>query len=183
MLVKNKLKTFEQFTVCFCWTTLVWTVSKAGCVRVLSRVRLSATPRTVILQALLSVGFSRQEYWNRLPFPSAGDLPNTGIKPASLESPAGGVRCFTPRATWGAQGIPFYSECLAQWLMWNIVSTKHMLDSYMNWKCWQALCPASPLELILQTPETQGLSPTPVFPVTRPPLPGLFLEPRKMRID
>ena len=34
------------------------------------------------------MGFSRQEYWSGLPFPSSGDLPDPGIKPASLESPA-----------------------------------------------------------------------------------------------
>ena len=41
------------------------------------------TPRTVACQALLSVGFSRQEYWSGLLFPSPGDLPNTGIEPRS----------------------------------------------------------------------------------------------------
>ena len=35
----------------------------------------------VDLQALLSVGFSRQEYWSGLPFPSPGDLPHSGIEP------------------------------------------------------------------------------------------------------
>jgi len=45
-------------------------------------------PQTVAHQAPLSVGFSRQEYWNRLPFPPPGDLPNPGIKPTSLASPA-----------------------------------------------------------------------------------------------
>ena len=38
-------------------------------------------PWTVAHQAPQSVGFSRQEYWNGLPFPSSGDLPNPGIKP------------------------------------------------------------------------------------------------------
>ena len=41
------------------------------------------TPWTVALQAPLSVGFSRQEYWSGLPFPSPGDLLNPGIEPAS----------------------------------------------------------------------------------------------------
>ena len=39
------------------------------------------TPRTVALQAPLSMGFPRQEYWSVLPFPSPGDLPNPGIDP------------------------------------------------------------------------------------------------------
>ena len=39
-------------------------------------------------QAPLSVGFSRQEYWRRVPCLSSGDLPNPGIEPTSPESPA-----------------------------------------------------------------------------------------------
>ena len=41
------------------------------------------TPWTVACQAPLSVGFSIQEYWSGLPFPSPGDLPDPGIKPRS----------------------------------------------------------------------------------------------------
>ena len=41
------------------------------------------TPWTVVYQGPLSMGFSRQEYWSGLPFPSPGDLPNPGIKPGS----------------------------------------------------------------------------------------------------
>ena len=51
-----------------------------------------ATPWTVAHQAPLSMGFSRQEYWSGLPFPSPGDLPDTGIKPVS---PALVCRFFT----------------------------------------------------------------------------------------
>ena len=42
-----------------------------------------ATPWTIAHQAPLSMGFSRQEYWSGLPFPSPGDLANPGIKPGS----------------------------------------------------------------------------------------------------
>ena len=49
----------------------------------LSRVRLFSTPWTVAYQAPWSMGFSRQEYWSGLPFPSPGDLPNPGIEPGS----------------------------------------------------------------------------------------------------
>ena len=42
------------------------------------------TSRTVALQASLSMGFSRQEYWGGLPFPSPGDLPKLGIEPGLL---------------------------------------------------------------------------------------------------
>ena len=50
----------------------------------LSRVRLLATPWTAAYQAPPSVGFSRQEYWSGLPFPSPEDLPNPDMEPRSL---------------------------------------------------------------------------------------------------
>ena len=49
----------------------------------LSHVRLFATPSTVAYQAPPSMGFSRQECWSGLPFPSPGDLPDPGIEPGS----------------------------------------------------------------------------------------------------
>ena len=49
-----------------------------------SNVQLCATLWTVAPQAHLSMGFSRQEYWNGLPCPPPEDLPNPGIKPTSL---------------------------------------------------------------------------------------------------
>ena len=49
----------------------------------LSCVQLFATPWTVIYQAPLSMEFSRKEYWSGLPFPSPGDLPDSGIEPTS----------------------------------------------------------------------------------------------------
>ena len=51
------------------------------CFQSLSRVQLFATPWTVSRQAPLSMGFSRQEYWSGLPFPSPGDVPDPGIEP------------------------------------------------------------------------------------------------------
>ena len=50
-------------------------------VKSLSRVRLFATPWTIAYQASPSMEFSRQEYWNGLPFPTSGDLPDPGIEP------------------------------------------------------------------------------------------------------
>ena len=52
-------------------------------VKLLSRVRLFKTPWTVAHQDPPSIGFSKQEYWSGLPFPSPGDLPNPGIEPVS----------------------------------------------------------------------------------------------------
>ena len=75
------------------------------CVGVLSRlghVRLFVTLWTVARQPPLSMGFSRQEYWSGLPCPPPGDLPNPGIEPESLKSPALAGGFFTTGATWGA---------------------------------------------------------------------------------
>ena len=58
----------------------------------LSCVLLIVIPGTVAHQAPLSVGFHRPEYWSGLPFPSPGDLPNSGIK---LMSPALAGEFFT----------------------------------------------------------------------------------------
>ena len=55
----------------------------AMCVKSLGCVQLFVTPWTVAYQASPSMGFSRQEYWSGLPFPSPGDLPNPGIEPGS----------------------------------------------------------------------------------------------------
>ena len=54
-------------------------------------------------QAPLSLEFSRQEYWSRLPCPPPGDLPNPEIETKSLTSPALAGRLFTTCATWEAQ--------------------------------------------------------------------------------
>ena len=53
------------------------------CCVLLSRVQLFVTPWTVARQAPLSMGFPRQEYWNGLPFPPPGDLPDPGIETVS----------------------------------------------------------------------------------------------------
>ena len=52
-------------------------------VKSLSCVRLFATPWTIAYQDYPSMGFSRQEYWSGLPFPSPGDIPNPEIEPGS----------------------------------------------------------------------------------------------------
>ena len=65
-----------------------------------SHVQLFAAVWTIDSQAPLSMGFSRQEHWSGLPCPPPGDLPNSGIEPASLMSPTLARRFFTGSATW-----------------------------------------------------------------------------------
>ena len=65
-----------------------------------SHVRLSETLWTITHQVPLSMGFSQQECWSGLPFPSPGDLPDPGVDPVSLMSPALAGGFFTTSATW-----------------------------------------------------------------------------------
>jgi len=67
-----------------------------------SHIQLFETLWTTAHQAPLSMGFSRQEYRSGLPCPPPGDLPNPGIKPTSLGSPALAGGFFTTSATWEA---------------------------------------------------------------------------------
>ena len=62
----------------------------------------SVTLWTVAPQAPLSMGFSRQESWSGLPCPPPQDLPDTGIKPTSLMSPALAGGLFMTSTTWEA---------------------------------------------------------------------------------
>ena len=73
----------------------------------------SATPWIVARQVSLSTGSYRQEYWSALPVPPPRDLPNQGIKPASLVSPALAGGFFTTSATWEAHkdGLLFSQSC------------------------------------------------------------------------
>ena len=81
-----------------------WRVSCSGldkpcvCLCVISRSVMSdsETPWTTALQAPLSMGFPRQEYWSGLPFPSTGDLPSPGIKLKSVAFPALASGFFAP---------------------------------------------------------------------------------------
>ena len=74
-------------------------------VKLLSCVQLFVTPWTVAWQALPSMGFSRQEYWSGLLFPSAGDVPDPGIEPVSFTPPALAGGFFTTSATWEASDV------------------------------------------------------------------------------
>ena len=67
-----------------------------------SYVQLCAALWTVAHQAPLSMGFSRQEYWNGLPYLPSEVLPDPGVEPVSLKSPALAGRFFTTGTTWEA---------------------------------------------------------------------------------
>ena len=62
------------------WSDLAANIIKWKC-QSLSHVWFFATPQSVAYQASLSMEFSGQKYWNGLPCPSLGNLPNPGIEP------------------------------------------------------------------------------------------------------
>ena len=82
-----------------------WTTKKAGGGGLVTKSCwwTLATPGTIACQAPLSMGFSRQQYWSGLPFPSPRDLPDPGIEPVSLLCPALAGEFFTTSAPWEAQ--------------------------------------------------------------------------------
>ena len=81
-----------------------------------SRVLLFATPWTVACQAPLSAGFSRQEYWSGLPFPSPGDRPKAGVEPVSLMSPALQILYHQHHL-----GSPSHSRVMCNYLMTSLI--------------------------------------------------------------
>jgi len=88
VLLMNRIRKCQprrKFYVCVCVCVLSH----------VSHVWPFATLWTVAHEALLSMGFSRQEYWSGVPFPPPGDLPNPGIKPVS------------------------YVSCIGRWVLYN----------------------------------------------------------------
>ena len=86
------------------------------CAWVLSRVQLFATPWTVACQAPLSMGFSRQEHWSGLLFPSPGDLSNPSIESTSPASPVLAGRFFYYLSH---QGSPIPVPILPLFRLWS----------------------------------------------------------------
>ena len=89
-----------------------------------------ATPCTVVFQAPLSMGFSRQEYWSGLPFPSPEDLPNPGTEPGSPALQADSLLLRRHRSPAEPPGKPFGSH-----------NNRHLCAKRGNTVC-QELCQA-----------------------------------------
>ena len=86
------------------WKQLLFSDMQCACMlSCFSSVQLFATLWTVACQALLSMGFARQEQWSGLP--PLGYFLHPGIEPASLTSPALAARFFTASTTWKAPGV------------------------------------------------------------------------------
>ena len=75
----------------------------------------------------LSMGFSRQEYWNGLPCPPPGDLPDPGMELVSLMSPALASEFFTTSTTWEAQFKVYKVLILYIWYIYKLQNDYHHL--------------------------------------------------------
>ena len=99
-----------SYLIIHCYVTIKkWIIfhpvtSPCSCLAIKFHLTL-VTPWTVVHQAPLSMGFSRQEYWIELPFPSPREIPNSGIKPWSPALQAGSSPSEPP-------GKPFASKAL-----------------------------------------------------------------------
>ena len=112
------------------------------CVQSLIHVQCFAMPWTVACQIPLPMGFSRQEYWNELPFPPPGDLPNSGVESVSSVSPA---LAGAHWATWETHILslllyfPSYFwirvECS---LTSHSIHLKGMISYYVSLNAWHA---------------------------------------------
>ena len=111
------------------------------CAGMLSHAQLFVIPWTVTCQAPLSMGFSRQEYWSRLPFPSAEDLPYRGTEPASLASPSLAGRFFTTSATWKTPA----NQSRTSQFMWHEVKS---LEGNLFPQRWNTISPSQKTELV-----------------------------------
>ena len=111
-------------------------------VKLLSHVQLFATLWTVAHQAPLSMGFSRQEYWSGLPFPSPGDLPDPGIEPRSPALQADALTSEPPvwdqcncAVVWAFFGIALLWDWNENWpfpVLWPLLSFPNLLTYWVQ---------------------------------------------------
>ena len=98
LLFSNSNREWGDFFTSALGKYRVWVLSH------FSHVQLFVTLRIVAHKVPLSMGFSRQEYWNELPYPSPGDLPEQGTEPGSLTPPALAGRFVTISSIWEDPG-------------------------------------------------------------------------------
>ena len=105
-----------------------WRLKEDHCCLVTQSCPTLATPWTVVSQAPLSMGLPRQEYWSGLPFPSPGNLPNPGIKPASPALASGFFSTEPP----GKPSRQIISPLNFSPLMWKVEKT-----APHSWSCYK----------------------------------------------
>ena len=124
---------------CPCWHldvkgALCWISTPRTTVLCAQSRLLFATPWTAARQAPLSIGFSRQDYWSGLPFPSPGDLSNPGITPLSPASPALAGRFSTTELPGKPQNCKIINLCCVKSLsLWKFV--RAATEKWMHIPC------------------------------------------------
>ena len=91
-----------------------------------------ATPWTLTYQTPLSIGFSRQEYWSGLPFPSPGDLPDLGIKPVSPVLQANSLHWVTWEALFFRTEVSNFNWLLV-FVSRDLSKHSHTFISILSW--------------------------------------------------
>ena len=126
-------------------------------VKSLSRVQFFGTPGTVAYQAPPSMGFSRQEYWSELPFPSPGDLPDPGIEPGSPAFQADTLTYEPPgKPRWVCVCVLIgFSHVQLFMTLWGIVCQAPLSMVFSRQECWSGLPFPSPGDLL-----NPGIEPT-----------------------
>ena len=109
-----------------------WDLSQGCLLSHFSCVWLFVTPWTVACLAPLSMGFSRQEYWSALPFPSPGDLLNPKIESASLMSPIYTGKFLTTSTTWEALKHILHHQFSFRWHIRLFPICKHYFLSFIS---------------------------------------------------
>ena len=126
-------------------------VHSCSVAQLLSCVRLFERLWTVACQVPLSMGFPKQEYWSGLPFPSPGNLPNPGIKPTSLGSPAlaGGVFTTEPPGKPLTSGSVQFSSVASDSLRppWTVAYEAPQSMGFSSQEYWSGLPFPSPGDL------------------------------------
>ena len=135
-----------------------------GKMKLLSHVRLFGTPWTTAYQASPSMGFSRQECWSGLPFPSPGHLPDPGIEPGSPALEADALTSEPPGKQNHKGREPEVRSQKAAHLWWRIFQTcvEHYLDPWVRKISWRRKWLLTPVYLpgkILWTEGLAGYSP------------------------
>ena len=114
-----------------------------------SHVQLFATPWTVAHPAPLFMRFSKQEYWSGLSCPPSGDLPNPGIKSASLVSPALSGRFFTTlppgKPHWDTAWVKWMRKTLYQLLGAHSAGDRDSFLAILSRQCWDTKGEKHPL--------------------------------------
>ena len=106
-----------------------------------SRVQLFTTPWTIACLAPLSVGFSKQEYWRRLPCPPPRDLTDPGIEPVSLTSSALAGGFFITSASWEVQLDISVIKLVWRWKPGPLEASRQIQDEWVS-QVWGPWCQA-----------------------------------------